>query len=82
MSLAMGASRVAALGVGVAVDDMMANIGSAADYKANRPRAGLSLADWPMVPSILLIVCGAFAPVGNPCCVWCWNTGCGLVNTF
>ncbi|KVE42022.1 hypothetical protein WS69_26575 [Burkholderia sp. BDU5] len=42
MSLAIGASRWVALREGVAVDDMIMEMGSAADYKANRPRAGLS----------------------------------------
>src|ERR1700754_3383106 len=36
MSSAMGASRLAALGAGVAVDDMVAIWGNAANYKANR----------------------------------------------
>ncbi|KVE28044.1 hypothetical protein WS67_10040 [Burkholderia singularis] len=55
MSLTIGASRWAALRVGVAVDDMMMEMGSAADYKANRRRAGSLcsafagiLAVWPM----------------------------------
>ncbi|NIF55762.1 hypothetical protein F3J19_27345 [Burkholderia sp. Ax-1724] len=34
MSSATGASRLATLGEGVAVDDMMAELGSAANYKA------------------------------------------------
>ncbi|ATF37588.1 hypothetical protein CO709_22210 [Burkholderia thailandensis] len=42
MSLAIGASKWAALREGVAVDDMMMEMGSAADYKANRRRAGPS----------------------------------------
>ncbi|TAL99848.1 MAG: hypothetical protein EPN70_23995 [Paraburkholderia sp.] len=40
MSAAIGASRVVALGVGVAVDGMMTFIDSAADYKANRAIPG------------------------------------------
>ncbi|EBA48566.1 hypothetical protein D512_17565 [Burkholderia pseudomallei MSHR1043] len=42
MSLAIGASRWAALREGVAVDDMIMEMGSAADYKANRRQAGPS----------------------------------------
>src|ERR1700730_12588226 len=40
MSSAIGASRLAALEEGVAVDDMMAELGSAANYKANRDSSG------------------------------------------
>src|SRR3954468_23810181 len=40
MSSAIGASRLAALEEGVAVDDMMAELGSAANYKANRGSSG------------------------------------------
>jgi hypothetical protein len=82
MSLAMGASRVAALGVGVAVDDMMANRGSAADYKANRPRAGRSSAFRLMVPSISGLWDKAFAPVADARCTARRNTGSVLVNPF
>ncbi|RAE44337.1 hypothetical protein [Burkholderia multivorans] len=43
MSLAIGASRWAALREGEAVDDdMMMELGDAADYKANRQYSGLS----------------------------------------
>ncbi|AJT48636.1 hypothetical protein DR62_05925 [Burkholderia thailandensis] len=42
MSLAIGVSRWAALREGEAVDDMIMEMGSAADYKANRRRAGPS----------------------------------------
>ncbi|HEY4802365.1 MAG TPA: hypothetical protein VIH96_07070 [Paraburkholderia sp.] len=59
MSLTMGASRVAALGDGVAVDDMMANMGSAADYKANRLHAGRSPAVRLMAPSIFALPASA-----------------------
>ncbi|EGD05252.1 hypothetical protein B1M_07360 [Burkholderia sp. TJI49] len=42
MSLAIGASRWAALRVGEAVDDdMMMELGDAADYKSNPPYSGL-----------------------------------------
>jgi large subunit ribosomal protein L21 len=51
MSSAIGARRLAALGEGVAVDDMMAKRGSAANYKANRgysaPQPARSLQEWP-----------------------------------
>src|ERR1700758_3848355 len=51
MSSAMGASRLAALGAGVAVDDMVAISGNAADYKANRAisaaRGGRARLFWP-----------------------------------
>ncbi|AOJ75172.1 hypothetical protein WM16_20795 [Burkholderia ubonensis] len=52
MSLAIGASRWAALRVGEAVDDdMIMELGDAADYKSNPPRPGLSRAPrarfWP-----------------------------------
>ncbi|KVO28602.1 hypothetical protein WM34_00440 [Burkholderia ubonensis] len=45
MSLAIGASRWAALRVGEAVDDdMIMELGDAADYKSNPPHPGLSRA--------------------------------------